>query len=115
MHRANLKHKNIVRVIGCERGDALSMIMLELCGPSLHDLIEDRPLSREERVSILLDVIEALKFCHNAKLIHADVKPKNIFISSDKKAKLGDFGSSILRSEKSDGYFVKVFKSFDWP
>jgi serine/threonine protein kinase len=49
-----------------------------------------------ERLSIAVDVAEALKYLHQKKLVHRDVKPANIFLPSVAKGlprpKLGDFG-----------------------
>ena len=102
MHRVNIAHKNIVQILGYHQGPALSIIMLELCGPSLENLIEERPLSKKERISFLKDITQALTHCHNANVIHADIKPKNIFISDQNKAKLGDFGSSVIYNKSSE-------------
>lgn len=72
---------------------------MELCGTSLQDRLQESVLSREKRVSIWRDIARALQFCHNSAVIHADVKATNILMAADDRAKLTDFGSSILIGE----------------
>lgn len=102
MHASFLRHSNIVKILMIEQGASLSLITMELCGTTLQDRLDNTILSRNERVSILRDVTCALQFCHNAGIVHADVKPKNILMSADDQPKLTDFGSSVLIG-KSDG------------
>ena len=72
---------------------------MEFCTTSLQERLEEKPLTREERIFIWKGIANALRFCHNAGIVHADVKPKNILIGADGQPKLADFGSSILINE----------------
>ncbi|XP_034171063.1 proto-oncogene serine/threonine-protein kinase mos [Osmia lignaria lignaria] len=101
-HASFLKHSNIVKVLIVEQGVSLSLIAMELCGPTLQDRLDETALTKFERVSILRDVTSALQFCHNAGIVHADVKPKNILMSADGLSKLTDFGSSVSVGEPSE-------------
>ncbi|XP_076286976.1 proto-oncogene serine/threonine-protein kinase mos isoform X1 [Lasioglossum baleicum] len=94
-HASFLKHSNIVKILMIEQGASLSLITMELCGTTLQDRLDEDKLNKNERVSILKDVTYALQFCHNAGIVHADVKPKNILMSIDGLPKLTDFGSSV--------------------
>ncbi|XP_070166320.1 mos protein [Polyergus mexicanus] len=98
-HAAVLRHANIVKILNIEQGSSLSLITMELCGTSLQDRLQELVLSREKRVSIWRDIARALQFCHNSAVIHADVKATNILMAGDDRAKLTDFGSSILIGE----------------
>ncbi|XP_072744198.1 proto-oncogene serine/threonine-protein kinase mos isoform X2 [Anoplolepis gracilipes] len=98
-HAAALRHANIVKILNIEQGSSLSLITMELCGTSLQDRLQDSILLREKRVSIWRDIACALQFCHNFAVIHADVKATNILMTADDRAKLTDFGSSILIGE----------------
>lgn len=95
-HAAVLHHENIVKILNIEQGNNLALITMELCGISLQDRLQEAALSREKRVSIWRDIANALQFCHNSGIIHADVKATNILVADDGQAKLTDFGSSVL-------------------
>ena len=58
------------------------------------------PISMPDRLRIVEEVCSALGYAHFNKVIHRDVKPANIFVLPDWKAKLLDFG--IARLEKRD-------------
>lgn len=96
---SSLKHANIVKILMIEQGAALSLITMELCGPTLQDHLDEGALNKRERLRVLRGVTCALKFCHDAGIVHADVKPKNILMSEDGQPKLTDFGSSVLIEE----------------
>lgn len=98
-HASILRHTNIVNILNVERGSSLSLITMELYDMSLQDKLQDTILAKEERVSIWRDISHALRFCHNSGVIHADVKPTNILMAVDGRAKLTDFGSSLLIDE----------------
>ncbi|XP_043672401.1 serine/threonine-protein kinase mos [Vespula pensylvanica] len=97
-HAYFLRHANIVNILSIEEGAALSLITMELCGITLQDQLEKKCLDRKERINIWRDIACALQFCHNAGVVHADVKPKNILIGNCGQPKLTDFGSSVLIS-----------------
>ena len=63
---------------------------------SLEDYVMENKgnITIQQKVQILLEVATALFYLHTQKppIIHRDVKPKNIFLSGDLTAKLGDFG-----------------------
>ncbi|XP_050464320.1 serine/threonine-protein kinase mos isoform X2 [Cataglyphis hispanica] len=101
-HAAVLRHANIVKILNIEQGISLSLITMELCGTSLQDRLQESVLSKEKRVSIWRDIARALQFCHNSAVIHADVKATNILMVADDRAKLTDFGSSMLIGEPYD-------------
>ncbi|XP_054012212.1 serine/threonine-protein kinase mos isoform X1 [Hylaeus anthracinus] len=98
-HASSLRHSNIVKILMIEQGSSLSLITMELCGTTLQDHLNTTPLPKNKVVRILRDVTCALQFCHNAGVVHADVKPKNILMSTDGQPKLTDFGSSVLIGE----------------
>ncbi len=78
---------------------------MELCKETLYDYIKRRnsvnklnvesflEQNEKEVLSLFLQICKALDFIHtNEKLIHRDLKPKNIFFSENDEVKLGDFG-----------------------
>lgn len=111
-HASLLRHSNIVKVLMIEQGTSLSLITMELCGITLQDRLDEAALSKEERISILKNITCALQFCHNAGIVHADVKPKNILISTDGQPKLTDFGSSVMIGEPDRNFEFHVCLHF---
>ncbi|XP_043248805.1 serine/threonine-protein kinase mos [Colletes gigas] len=101
-HASFLRHSNIVKILMIEEGASLSLITMELCGTTLQDHLDKAALVKNKIVRILRDITCALQFCHNAGIVHADVKPKNILMSADGQAKLTDFGSSVLIAEPNE-------------
>ncbi len=99
---AGLAHANIVNVydVGAENG--INFIVMELVeGITLKVYIGKKgKLPVREATSIALQVCAGLEAAHNNGIVHRDVKPQNIIISLDGKAKVADFG--IARAVSSD-------------
>lgn len=70
---------------------------------TLEDLLLKKPLPKEEAISALLQVGDALLFLHQKGLIHQDVKPSNVFLG-DGVYKLGDLGTVRPLEEASPEY-----------
>ena len=91
---AKLSHPNVVNVydVGEDRG--LYFIVMELIeGITLKNYIGKKgKLSVKEATSIAIQVSLGLEAAHNCGIVHRDVKPQNIIISTDGKVKLSDFG-----------------------
>lgn len=91
---AGLNHPNIVQIY--DRGEAegtyyIAMEYLE--GRSLKEIILTcAPLSSDLLISISVQVLEALRSAHRRDVIHRDIKPQNIIIDNDGRAKVTDFG-----------------------
>jgi serine/threonine-protein kinase len=82
-------------------GDANFIVMEFIDGKSLGDVIKDEgPLLPERASEIAADVAKALERAHNAGLVHRDVKPNNIMLTSSGQTKVTDFG--IVRALGSD-------------
>jgi serine/threonine-protein kinase len=95
---AQLNHPNLVTIfdVGVEEdlGPFLAMEFVE--GKSLAKHIKDKSLDQEAAVRVLIQAMRALRAAHRCAIIHRDVKPDNILLSEEGRAKLMDFG--IARS-----------------
>lgn len=95
---AGLKHPNIVKFVefgqDVEAGEAAPYIVMEYVeGMSLREHIVKRDaLNMNQRVSIMIQVGEALDAVHEAGLLHRDVKPENILVDAALTVKMTDFG-----------------------
>jgi serine/threonine-protein kinase len=90
----HLNHPNIVTVYDLEESEGhLYMAMELLEGDDLRALIErqvDIPLA--DRVRVMGQICEGLGYAHGKGVLHRDVKPANIFVTSGGQVKLLDFG-----------------------
>ena len=91
---ANLNHPNIVSLYDYGSEGATNFIVMEyIDGKSLGDIIsEEAPLLPERAAEIAGDVAKALERAHNAGLVHRDIKPNNIMLTSTGQTKVTDFG-----------------------
>jgi eukaryotic-like serine/threonine-protein kinase len=100
---AQLSHPNIVTVIDRGEEDGRQFIVFELVeGENLKELVERLgPLPVRRALELGLEVARALAFAHAQGLVHRDVKPQNVLLDADGRAKVTDFG--IVRSVDAVG------------
>ena len=100
---AGLSHPNIVNVYDVGEEGNIHFIVMELIdGKSLSQVIEEEGrLDYKEAISITKQVASALSLAHSNQIIHRDVKPHNILITSSGTAKLADFGIAMAVSKES--------------
>ncbi len=94
---ARVEHANIVRVhdFGVH-GDIPYLVMEFVDGATLTERIRaEGPLGNEAFVELARDLLRGLDAIHGAGLLHRDIKPGNILISADGRAKLADFGIAM--------------------
>lgn len=100
---AGLEHPNIVNIydVGSENG--LYYIVMEYVeGITLKTYIEKKgQLSFKESASIAIQVARGIEAAHNKNIIHRDIKPQNIIISTDGKVKVTDFGIAKATSSNT--------------
>jgi hypothetical protein len=98
-----LSHPNVVRVLDMDNDGELPFLVMELLeGERLRSLLVRRypdALPREEAMSIVRDLAEGLAHVHRRGVVHRDVKPANVFVSSSGEARLLDFGLAVSVDE----------------
>jgi tRNA A-37 threonylcarbamoyl transferase component Bud32 len=95
---AQLQHPNIVTVIDRGEEAGRQYIVFEFIdGENLKELVVRKGrLGLRDALEIALEVARGLAFAHDHGLVHRDVKPQNVLLNGDGRAKVTDFG--IARS-----------------
>lgn len=91
---AGLSHPNIVNVFDVVDQGELHYIVMELIeGITLKNYIAKKgKLDNKEAIGIGIQIAQGMMAAHESHIIHRDIKPQNIIISMDGKAKVADFG-----------------------
>ncbi len=108
---AGLEHPNIVNIYDVGSEEGFHYIVMEYVeGITLKTYIEKkRQLSYKEAISIAIQVGRGIEAAHNKNIVHRDIKPQNIMISTEGKVKVTDFG--IARAATSNTIHSDVMGS----
>lgn len=99
---AKVRHENVVSVYSAGRARKQFYIVMELVdGLDLETLISrEGPLEPTTAVDYAIQVVEGLNAAHKSGLLHRDMKPGNIIITPEGKAKVLDFGLALGRQDE---------------
>lgn len=108
---AGLEHPNIVNIYDVGSEEGFHYIVMEYVeGITLKTYIEKKQqLSYKETISIAIQVGRGIEAAHNKNIVHRDIKPQNIMISTEGKVKVTDFG--IARAASSNTIHSDVMGS----
>jgi eukaryotic-like serine/threonine-protein kinase len=97
---ASLTHPNIVQIYDVGKEGGIDYIVMELVdGKSLKELLtEHGPMPWEMAADVMVKVASALQRAHSKKIVHRDIKPQNILLTSDGEPKVADFGIARIAS-----------------
>src|SRR6266545_3056865 len=98
---ARLNHPSAVTLHDVVEADGRLFLVMELVeAPSLRDLVGTAgPLPPAAAARVGLDLLDALEAAHRAGIVHHDVKPGNVMVPPDGRAKLADFGIASLQED----------------
>ena len=102
---ARLDHPNIARLIdGGETDDGIAFFIMEYVADaeSITAFVHRRNLSVRKRVELFRTVCGAIQFAHQNLIVHGDLKPANVLITTSGEPKLVDFGIARLVTTETD-------------
>ena len=100
---AKMKHANLMTISDVlkekEESKLKFLLFMEYCEDDLRNFIKDQKFQDfEEKLQIMYEICQGIKYMHHSGKMHRDIKPANIFLKkiNDKKwqVKIGDFGIS---------------------
>ena len=99
---AGLQHPNVVAVFDRGEFDGTYYIAMEfLEGRSLKQLVrQEGALEPDRAIDLVIQILKAARFAHRRGIVHRDIKPHNVIVDDEGRAKVTDFG--IARAGASD-------------
>ena len=105
-------HQNIVSVQNYFRANNTSYMVMEYMeGKTVREILRNGgTMPSGDAVKVILGVLEGLLACHKKNLIHRDLTPDNIYITTNSQVKILDFGSARQTTEGGDNEFTQILK-----
>jgi eukaryotic-like serine/threonine-protein kinase len=112
---AAMDHPNVVRAIDfCGTGPSPFLVMEYVDGESLGQKVDrEGPMPEEQAIRLIAQVCQGLHRAHKQKMIHRDVKPDNILVTSDGVAKLTDLG--LVKNAEDEMNLTKTGRGLGTP
>ena len=91
---AQLNHPNIARLYdaGTADGGAPYIVMELIDGEPIDAYVEHQGLTLEQRIQLLIEIVDAVAYAHANLIVHRDIKPSNVLVDTARSTKLLDFG-----------------------
>ncbi|XP_068102563.1 cyclin-dependent kinase-like 4 [Hyperolius riggenbachi] len=101
-----LKHSNLVNLLEVFRRKRKLHLVFEYCDQTVLNELEKHPNGVPDAITknIVLQILQAVNFCHKNSCIHRDVKPENILLTKQGVIKLCDFGFARILTRPGDDY-----------
>ncbi|MCL1905893.1 MAG: Stk1 family PASTA domain-containing Ser/Thr kinase [Clostridiales bacterium] len=103
---ASLSHGNIVSVYDVGFEENMHYIVMEFVeGQSLKGYIKEKgALAVQEAASVMMQILDGISYAHEHGIVHRDIKPHNILLGRDGRAKVTDFGIAVGMSDMTQTY-----------
>ena len=113
---ARLQHPNIVSVYDSDRDIDIAYLVMEYVeGDDLkHHLDKGEVYNLQQTLSIMSELLSALSYAHQQKIVHRDIKPANLLVQANGSIKLADFGVARIQDSgdatRTQGSIVGTLK-----
>lgn len=110
------RHPAIVDISDIGRlSDGRTFLVMELVeAPTLDVVLADGPLAVDRVLRIAGQVTNALAAASEAGVVHRDIKPGNLFVLSDDRVKVADFGVARMHVETADPIVTERVSGTAW-
>ena len=96
-----LNHPNVVQFLGIYYHGNTPLLVMEKMWLNLSKWLKINPSSSlKNKLCILIDVVDGLKYLHSQNMIHCDLIANNILLTTNLQAKIGDFGMAKVTGQK---------------
>lgn len=115
--QAQLDHPNLVRAYDANReGNTHYLVVEYVPGVDLRRLVRTQgPLTQQQAASVMLQAARGLDYAHKRGLVHRDVKPGNILVTSEGIAKVSDLGlAGFIHDTGNDPRAGKIVGTADY-
>lgn len=111
----DLDHPNIVKLIDMLEVDGAHYLVMDyIAGGDLKHLLDERKLTLDETLRMMLDLADALTRAHKLGIIHRDLKPANVLIDGDGVLRLTDFGVALIKQRDRISQTGSLVGSIDY-
>uniref|UniRef100_A0A673H112 non-specific serine/threonine protein kinase n=1 Tax=Sinocyclocheilus rhinocerous TaxID=307959 RepID=A0A673H112_9TELE len=95
--QSHLRHPNILRLYGYFHDTARVYLILEFApkGELYGELQRCGTFDDQRSATYVMELADALSYCHSKNVIHRDIKPENLLLGSNGELKIADFGWSV--------------------
>ncbi|CAL8339228.1 unnamed protein product [Lota lota] len=95
--QSHLRHPNILRLYGYFHDASRVYLILEFApkGELYGELQRCGSFNEERSATYIMELADALNYCHSKKVIHRDIKPENLLLGAHGELKIADFGWSV--------------------
>nr|XP_057911200.1 aurora kinase A [Doryrhamphus excisus] len=95
--QSHLRHPNILRLYGYFHDESRVYLILEYApkGELFSELQRCGHFPEVQSATYIMELADALNYCHSRKVIHRDIKPENLLLGANGELKIADFGWSV--------------------
>ncbi|XP_024125908.1 aurora kinase A [Oryzias melastigma] len=95
--QSHLRHPNILRLYGYFHDASRVYLILEFApkGELYSELQRCGSFPEDRSATYIMELADALHYCHTKKVIHRDIKPENLLLGANGELKIADFGWSV--------------------